>query len=52
MDGALLPGIWVDIILALDMRGDLMLAVMTTWWIDDPGIVPPIGQDEGHVGVG
>ena len=30
MDGALLPGIRVDIILALDVRGDLVLPVMTT----------------------
>ena len=43
MDGALLPGIWVDIILALAMRGDLVLPVLTTRWIDDSGIVPAIG---------
>lgn len=43
MDGALLPGVGVDIVLALDMRGDLMLPVWTTRWVDDPGIVPTIG---------
>ena len=43
MDGALLPGIWVDIVLALDVRGDLMLPVRTTGRIDDPGVMPPIG---------
>lgn len=43
MDGALLPGVRVDIVLALDMRGDLVLPVWTTRWVDDPGIVPPIG---------
>jgi hypothetical protein len=30
----------------------LVLPVWTTRWVDDSGIVPPIGQDKGHVGVG
>ena len=44
MDGALLPGVRVDIVLALDMRGDLVFPVWTTRWIDDPGIVPPLDR--------
>ena len=43
MNGALLPGIGVDIVLALDVRGYLVLPVWTTRWVDDPGIVSPIG---------
>ena len=41
MDGALLPSVRVDIVLALDVRGDLVLPVWMTRWVDDPGIVPP-----------
>lgn len=44
MDGALLPGVRIDIVLALNMRGDLVLLVWTTLWVDDPGIVPPGSQ--------
>ena len=44
MDGALMPGIRIDIVLALDVSGDLVPAVGTARWVDDTGIVPAVGQ--------
>ena len=43
MDGALVPGIRTDVVVVLGVRGDLVLPVRTTGWIDDSGIVAAIG---------
>jgi hypothetical protein len=50
VNGALLPCIGIDVVLALIVSGDLVLSVGTTRRIDDARVVPAIGEDEGHVG--
>lgn len=52
VDSVLLPNIRCHIVFVLDVRRNLVLPVGTPGRIDDPGIVPPVRQNEGHIGVG
>ena len=44
MDGALLPGIGVDIVLALGVRGDLVLPVGRPGGFTIPALWPPLDK--------
>ena len=52
MNCSFLPSIGIDVLLLLLVGGYLMVSMRMSRRVDDAGVVPAIGQNECHIGIG